>query len=204
MKSYYICHHCCNYCTYNKTDMKRHQEKKNRCLCNNTLNNFDDACVLTLGKRYIFDKNIQIDNLDKSDLLYIVTNYNDNINIIPKIFKQKKINHIPNTTSNLSNTPINVTNNTDLSNVPNQNPFNFLNNSQYVNISNVNDLFDANINIYVCNICKSTYKYKQDMVHHLVEKKRCMRLKQIEDAIKHNQQVINVIQENDNLNQQSD
>ncbi len=49
----FICHHCCNYITDNKKDMKKHYLRKNKCNCM-TLHNYEEAELLSINKLFIF------------------------------------------------------------------------------------------------------------------------------------------------------
>ncbi len=167
----YFCHYCCDYFTNNKTDLKRHFERQNKCICTNVINTYQDASILSLNKKYVFDNDFNTKSLSKNDILFIVTNYTDNINYIPKNYKKKKkegiLNHVLEKTSE-ENKEI---------------------------IKSVNDLFDPETNKYVCVLCKSSYTYKQGIERHLLEKNRCTKLQKIQSVLQETSDTIQKIKE---------
>ncbi len=79
----YICHYCIEYKTNNLSDIVRHFKRKNKCSCS-TLNTYENAFELSKNKKYEFT--FDTSNLSKSDYLYIISHYNNDINVINKNF----------------------------------------------------------------------------------------------------------------------
>ena len=147
----FICHHCCDYITDNKKDMKKHFQRKNPCKCN-TLNTYEDSQMLSTVKVFIFD--FDYTKLIHDDFIYIVNNYNDDENMIDKNFyKKKKI---------IKNEKNEINNNDD----------NKKNKSKKT-VEFDNEYFNKDINKYVCPDCNSEYTTKQNLLKHLLNKKIC-------------------------------
>ncbi len=205
----YICHYCCDYYTNNKTDLRRHYERMRKCNCNNLLTSYENSCFLSLNKRFIFDKDFNFKNFKRDDILFIITNYTDDVNYIRKDYKK-----IKNTNLN-TNLNTNTYKKEDLSSIlesiissSTSGSYNSLNtesensiNSETENNS-INTLFDEASQKYICNLCKSSYKYKQGIEKHLLDNERCIKLQKIEHAIKTNKDTIRMIKEKERLNQQ--
>ncbi len=179
MKTYYICHYCIEYKTESLSDMIKHYKRKNKCNCN-TLFSYEDSIFLS-RKKYIFNKNIDIENLSKDDYLYIITHYLDSENIINKNFI--KNNNIVNNNI-VDNNIVNNDNNNDI--VDNDNNNNIVDNDN--NKSNIiqykpeskskitkyydNIYFNKKTNMYICGNCESEYSYLHNLKRHL-EKNTC-------------------------------
>ncbi len=73
-RSYYICHHCTNYITINKTDIHRHLYSSRLCKSNNKYT-LENAIYLSLNNKFYFDIN---EKIDKSNLIYYIENYDKN------------------------------------------------------------------------------------------------------------------------------
>ena len=86
-KPYYICHYCCEYKTQNKVDMNRHFKRKNKCDCF-SLYSYEAAEKISLTKKFYL--NVDVYNLFKDDMIYIVNNYNLPVNCIESDFRKKK------------------------------------------------------------------------------------------------------------------
>ncbi len=137
---YYICHYCIDYKTINLSDMIRHFKRKNKCKCN-TLSSFEEAIVLSKKKKYKF--NIDISNLSSDDIIYIITHYNEQTNIIDKNFRNNTLNN------NLMNNNLNnnnLTNNNLINNNLTNNNLNNIKNSNsllsLINNTDINDILN--------------------------------------------------------------
>ncbi len=84
--SYYICHYCVEYKTIKQSDILRHFRRKSRCKCN-TLFSFENAFILSSKKKYYFNLNMEL--LNRDDMIYIITHNNEKINYIDKDFRSK-------------------------------------------------------------------------------------------------------------------
>jgi hypothetical protein len=84
---YQICHYCVEYKTTNPSDMIRHFKRKNKCKCK-TIFSYEDSIELS-KKKYKF--NFDIHELAMNDLIFIITHYNEDINIIDKKFRNPNI-----------------------------------------------------------------------------------------------------------------
>ncbi len=73
-RSYYICHHCTNYITINKTDIHRHLYSSRLCKSNNKYT-LENAIYLSLNNKFYFDID---EKIDKSNLIYYIENYDKN------------------------------------------------------------------------------------------------------------------------------
>ncbi len=173
----FICHHCCDYVTNNKKDMKKHFQRKNQCKCN-TLNTYEDAQILSTIKLFIFD--FDYTKLIHDDFIYIINNYNDDENIINKNFyKKNKIikNKINENENEINKDEINEINNSDDNKK----------NKSKKSIEFDNKYFNKELNKYVCDKCNSEYTTKQNLVKHLLNNKMCEK-----------QQIINKLLNNSN------
>ncbi len=162
MSTYYICHCCCTFITIYKNDMRRHCERKNKCKSNNILYTYEESSTLSINKKFICD--FDIDEVDKDGILYITTNYTDNVNYIKKDYKIK--------TNNL-NTDLNLTN--------------------CLVVTDLNYIYDPILDVYMCNLCKSSFKKKQSIERHILEQKRCIKLQKIEECVKNTQEIVKII-----------
>ncbi len=177
--------------------MRRHHDRKTKCNCNNMLNSYKESCILSMNKKFVCD--FDIEKLNKDDILYIITNYTNDVNCLNKNFK------IPDTlTTTISNTLSEAITNKILHTLSTKiaNPHS---NMEHVegNINDqINHLFDEASQKYICNLCKSSYKHKPSIERHLLDKDRCIKLQKIEHAIKTNKETINLIKEKERLNKQ--
>ena len=172
LSSYYICHYCCTYTTNYKNDMRRHFERKNKCKCNNMLNNYEQSINLSLNKRFIFE-DIDITKLFVDDILYIITNYTDMINNIDKNFKNKMINY----------------------NKDNNLVLNEINKDEIDMLLDLNNYYNKEDNKYYCKLCNHSFKYKQGLERHILDGKRCEKNRKIKEAIIDNTKNILMIKE---------
>ncbi len=221
---YYICHHCCDYSTTYKSDIKRHFERKNKCKCNNMLNSYENSIILSINKKFIFN-NVNISKLQKEDFLFIVNNYGNDINYINKNYKkinnknheinlnQIKLNEIKNE-SNLNENIKNESNlnylqidnldkiklelsNLNVHNLQLTNNINDTNNKSEIEKSlfDLNNYYNEDEDKYCCKFCDFKFKYKQSLERHLLDKKRCEKNQKIKQAIAENAKNILINQE---------
>ncbi len=87
--TFHICYYCLDYMSNLKSDVNRHLNKLHKCKPYFILFNFEEASKKSLYTKYIFhiDKN----NLTKNDLLFIISNYNNNKNHIFENFRDPLI-----------------------------------------------------------------------------------------------------------------
>ncbi len=213
MNIYYICHHCCDYYTNYKSDIKRHFERKNKCKCNNMLNSFENSIILSINKKFIF-KNVNISKLDKEDLLFIVNNYLSDDNYINKNYKKMNTDNKNNlcTDKNINGTDCNniknenkeinnikyineLDNNLIVNNKDNKDNNNNKDNSNKNQIFNLNSYYNNEDNKYYCKLCDCSFKYKQSLERHILDGKRCKKNCEIKEAIINNTKNILMIQE---------
>lgn len=83
----YICHYCADYMSESQSDMSKHFKRIHKCKCA-TLYNYEDACLLSKQRKYIFM--FDTENLSKADYIYIITHYLEKENKIPQNFKQSE------------------------------------------------------------------------------------------------------------------
>jgi hypothetical protein len=95
-KTYYICHHCANYITFNKSDIVKHYSNLSKCDSVNKYN-YEDAYHLSLERKFYLNK----DEINKEEFINLIVNYSD-LDIIQKkkeikeLHKNNKINEIIN------------------------------------------------------------------------------------------------------------
>ncbi len=163
---YQICHYCVEYKTTNPSDMIRHFKRKNKCKCK-TIFSYEDSIELS-KKKYKF--NFDIHELAMNDFIFIITHYNEDVNIIDKKFRNtnivdQEINQIPDpdkstldSSQNSSNNILDLLNKSTnydnfLSNIikilDNTPKDNSLDSSKIKNSSNTNTIVPVNINSYI-------------------------------------------------------
>ncbi len=145
---YYICHYCVDYKTQNRKDMVKHVNRKINCKCNNPILSYEDAKLLTLSKRFYF--HINIDELMRNELLFIINHYCN------------QENHIYSNYKNILYSVIQNTNKQDSHKHKSEELDEF--DKLYFNIEK---------NKYICDKCESEYISKQNMLKHLNNKKSC-------------------------------
>ncbi len=174
-KLLYICHNCLEYCTTNRKDLVRHYKRKYKCKNYTTETNYEDAKILSLGKKFYFHFNIK--DILIEDFNFITKNYNNEENHIYKNYKL-------------------VLNNKNEDNI------NEINEEYENNIDEINEEYEHNtnnekeedgnlynefkkqfynekINKYVCNKCFSKFKSKRNIVKHIISGKKCEYIKKI-------------------------
>ncbi len=87
-KTYYICHHCANYITFNKSDIIKHYSNLSKCDSMNQYN-YEDAYHLSLKRKFYLNK----DQINKNELIKFVTNFSDE-EIIKQKMEIKNLNKI--------------------------------------------------------------------------------------------------------------
>jgi hypothetical protein len=87
-KTYYICHHCANYITFNKSDIVKHYNKLSKCDSINQYT-YEDAYHLSLERKFYLNK----DELHKDNLVDLVLNYSE-LDINTKKKEIKNLNKI--------------------------------------------------------------------------------------------------------------
>ncbi len=184
-KTYYICHYCIDYKTINLKDIKKHVNRKNKCKCC-TLLSFEQASLLSVTKKFIFTFNIN--ELIKDDLIFIITNYCEQKNMIYKNFKQDIFNNLlKNITNNINPLENNnlLYNNESYSDIESDSDNQSINNS--INNNKEDEFektyFNKEKNKYVCILCFSEYTSKQNMEKHLLNIKKCDKRRKVLDAI---------------------
>jgi hypothetical protein len=187
MKSYYICHYCFIYITINKSDIKKHFNKKKKCKCLTTTS-YEDCKNLSINKKFIC--NFDIDNLSQSDLQYICIHYNDLENMIDLNYKNIALKEILKKNINLSNEIKETENNKNICQILDkeiENDKNYINNFDNIYYNKEKDK-------YICNLCLVEYKSKQNMLKHIENTSQCEKYKQRNNLIKNNlEQSINMI-----------
>ncbi len=197
-KPYYICHYCCEYKTQNKVDMNRHFKRKNKCVCF-SLYSYEAAEKISLTKKFYL--NVDISSLFKTDMIYIVNNYNLPINYIENDFRKKSINESNNI---LDIALISQKRNHSKNEVENKSLYKNSNNKNLictdVDVDNLDyvddiDLFeDKNLfdqlyynhekKKYICDKCYSGYVSKQNLIKHLKSHDECKKKQQINEIMK--------------------
>ncbi len=86
-RSYYICHHCTNYFTINKTDITKHLNATRLCKKNNQYL-FDEAYNLSLNHKFYFPLN---EKIDKTKLNEYIQNYDKNNEIEQNVKNNKDL-----------------------------------------------------------------------------------------------------------------
>ena len=91
-KTVYICHHCISHNSINKYDLKKHFEKKKKCIAFNDLS-YGEARILSLDKKYIFL--FDYSKLTFDDCKYIINHYCYTKNYIYEDFRNmdNKVHH---------------------------------------------------------------------------------------------------------------
>jgi hypothetical protein len=177
--TYHICHYCVEYKTRFNRDMHKHFYRKNRCDCN-TLLSYEESKLLTLHKKYVFL--FDPVNLIKDDYLFIINNYNDQINYIYPNFKLIKTNELV-----LNNKKIEELTDKNMEDLNNNLISTNENNNIHKSDEKVDEIdelyFNKDKNKYICNICLSEYTSKQNMKHHLMNEKKCLQKLQLKKLI---------------------
>ncbi len=169
----YICHYCVDYKTNSLSDMIRHFKRKNMCKCN-TLFTYENSIILS-KKKYKF--NFDIKSLSKEDFIYIITHYNEDINIINTDFRNNNINKINNikqineTSENLI--PVKIDG--------------YLYENMFENI-----FFNKLTNTYYCNKCIKEYSSLSSVRRHII-KGVCVKRQEINYIFDENNEKLNKI-----------
>ncbi len=174
----YICHRCF-YISFTKSDMIKHCNKKNLCKTRyNCLFSDKEYKDLSIKKRYYFtEKNIDITKdifLSTTKLIKLVTEFNDEINIIQDI-------------SSLYNEEI--IENDEISIIDNKN-----NTIDYIT-------FIDGIKHFMCPKCKTVYKKKETLEKHLENPQLCYKKEKFNKLLNNvnNPNQINIQNLNNNI-----
>ncbi len=77
-KTYYICHHCANYISFNKSDIEKHYQNLTRCKSMD-LYLYDEAHELSVSRKFYLEK----ESINNLNLHQIIMNYSED-NMIQK------------------------------------------------------------------------------------------------------------------------
>jgi hypothetical protein len=160
----YICFCCLHYKTTKKSDILKHINKQKKCNINYELQNNltkDELYELSLNRRFYFLFDYK--DLLFEDYLYVINNFNENINYIKNEDIVKENNQL-----NINN---NINNNNNNNNINNNN--NNINNDINNNDINNNDINNKNL-IFECLKCNKKYKSKESLIKHLKNKNMCL------------------------------
>jgi hypothetical protein len=155
---FYICHYCIDYKTIHLSDMIRHFKRKNKCK-NKTLFSFEESIILSKNKKYEFN-NVNINDLSINDIIFIITYYDKELNIINTNFK----NNIQN---NIINTIFYENDNNQLTKISNNLIPVKIDGYLYKNLYN-NIYINTNNNKYYCSSCDTEYANINSMRRHLL------------------------------------
>ncbi len=184
MKTYYICHYCFIYITFNTTDIRRHFDRKRKCKCF-TLIPYEECEKLSVNRKYIFS--FDIETLTQDDLIFITTHYTNSENLINQNFRKINIQDvIEKTRQNIKTLSISCEN-------------------QEVNktVSEFDKLYyHPDKDKYICNICFAEYISKQNMLKHLQNEKQCASNQERNEIIKKNQEKALILLQKEAQNQQ--
>ncbi len=155
----FICHRCF-YISFTKSDMIKHCNKKNLCKTRyNCLYTEEEYKDLSIKKRYYFtEKGIDINEdilLNTTILIQLVTEFNDEINIIHNIYDLHNKNNYLN--YNLYQNSI-----LDLNKHNNQ----LIKKDNYI-------IYENGIKKFKCLICETIYMKKENLEKHLKNPKSC-------------------------------
>ncbi len=87
--TFHICHHCLEASSNYRGDINRHLKKKNKCNQYSNLFNFEKSIKYSLYKKYTFNFDTSI--LSKDDILFIITNYNNQNNYIYENYRDEDL-----------------------------------------------------------------------------------------------------------------
>ncbi len=167
-ESLYICHRCCTYKTIYKSDIKRHIDRKNICKKNNII--IDDALIiLSIEKKYFFSMDINVDKLTLENMIYIVNNYNNDLNHINKYYKENNIE-----SENI------LSLNTLEKNIIEENA---IQKNTIEENNNSNSYFYKKDDKFCCKFCNQEFKYKQSVERHILDKVKCEKNQKINNAV---------------------
>ncbi len=160
--TFYICHHCIDYKSIYKTDVKKHLTKKNKCKSYSEKYSFEEALDLSIIRKYTFLFDYR--NLEQKDYAFIIHNYTNIDNKINEDFTNTDLINENNNSKVLSKICIN--NNFDL------------NNNQISIINENNDLNKELIENkekqkFVCYNCLTEYASKRSLLKHQDNKSLC-------------------------------
>ncbi len=164
-KLLYICHNCLEYCTSNRKDLVRHLNRKYKCKNYITETNYEDAKILSLGKKFYFHFNIK--DILIEDLNFITKNYNNEENHIYINYKLV----IDNTNEEK-----------DKNNIKEEGEDNIKEDGNLHNEFK-KQFYNEKINKYVCNKCLSKFKSKRNIVKHIISGKKCEYIQKINKLI---------------------
>ncbi len=180
---HYICHHCVSYVTTCISNIDKHFQRKNKCK-SATLYSYENSKLLS-KRKYVLNTNIK--NISKTDYLYIVTHYLDDINTIDDNYKSNEL--IPIIEEDKSD-EIKKSKIEDGSLI-------LVNQSSNSKIELDNIYFNKTTNMYHCGICNSEYSFIHNLKRHL-EKKTCTkRVKKIqlyEDTKNDTMNILNILE----------
>jgi hypothetical protein len=159
---FYICHYCIDHRTPNRKDMIKHLNRKNNCKCNNPIVSYETAKLLTLSKKYYF--HININELMRNDLLFIINHYCYEENHIYDNYYQSIMNNIN------SNKKEEIKEEEENDEKEEDDEFKKM-------------YYNKEKNKYVCDKCNSEYISKQNMLKHLNNKKACKYKQNINQVI---------------------
>ncbi len=169
--TFHICYYCLDYMSNLKSDVNRHLNKLHKCKPYFILFNFEEASKKSLYTKYIFhiDKN----NLTKNDLLFIISNYNNNKNHIFENFRDPLI-IAKNNDSLFTKEELEI---------------------QYNKDEIKKESKDNNIKKkeYKCYNCKSIFTTKYNLLKHLQNKVFCNTKKEYNDLIEKNKEIFEKI-----------
>jgi hypothetical protein len=181
-----ICHHCLDYKTQFNRDMSKHFNRKNNCV-SNTEYSYEEAKKLTLEKKYIFY--IDVNELTNEDIHYIINKFNDKNNYIYDDYKgnnqeQKNILY----DEKIDDEELENEESKEDESKEEEFKEEEFKEEESKEDEKEEDIYKAyynpKINKYVCNICRSTYASKQNMIFHLQNINNCMKKVEVQNLIK--------------------
>ncbi len=185
---YYICHYCVEYKTSIRKDMVKHFNRKIKCNCNSIIS-YENAKILTLSKKYYFY--ININNLSNNDLLFIVNHYNETNNHIYSNFKNIDLKILNNEENEENEENEDYEEKDDYDIEEDDNSIIDLEEDSHNDVYKKNEEFKKKYynkekNRYVCDLCFSEYKSKQNMFKHLMNKKNCLYKRNMKKILEEN------------------
>ncbi len=194
MKTYYICHYCFKHFTINKYDIKKHFDRKKKCICS-TIIPYEECKKLSLTKKFIFT--FEIETLTHDDLLFITTHYTDTENFINSNFRQINLqNFIQSAQNSIYQYKNNLKQTNSLLHIENQ----FENQIEKKEFDKL--YYHPDKDKYICNICFAEYISKQNMLKHLQNEKQCASNQERNEIIKKNQEKALILLQKEAQNQQ--
>ncbi len=178
-KAVYICHYCLDSISIFKSDVIKHMNKIYKCKPYSNLFDLEQSSIHSVCKRYTFyfDKN----KLNKNDLLFIISNYNNEKNYIYEDFRNPiliaKNNDSLFTIEELKNNELKQT-------------------KQQKKKEEEEEKEEENKEEFICFTCETKFKNKYNLLKHSKNERSCKSKKEYNTLMKKNKEELKKRQQN--------